>query len=59
MTTAKRKPNGAGRPALHEGKPMKSRTYRLTDEQSNKLDRLGGAAWLRKKIDTAKDPAER
>ena len=50
-------PTGAGRPRFGED-AMKSHTVRTTDAQWEKFERLGGAAWLRKKIDAAKDPAE-
>lgn len=45
--------SGAGRPRLN-GEAMKSHTVRTTDAQWEKLERLGGAEWLRKKIDAAK-----
>ena len=31
---------------------------RMTREQRDKLDRLGGAAWVRARIDEAPDPGE-
>lgn len=31
---------------------------RLTQEHRDKLDRLGGADWLRSKLDEAQDPGE-
>ena len=37
---------------------MKPQTIRMTDAQAEKLDRLGGGAWVRDRIDKAKDPAE-
>jgi len=45
--------SGAGRPCLG-GVAMKSYTFRATPEQKEKFDRLGGATWLRSKIDAAK-----
>lgn len=30
---------------------------RLTEAQREKLERLGGAAWIRRLIDTAKNPS--
>jgi hypothetical protein len=50
-------PNAAGRPLLYQGEVMKPRTIRMTDGQAAKLDRLGGGAWVRDKIDKAKEPA--
>jgi len=50
-----RAPSGAGRPRFGD-EAMKSHTVRTTDEQWHKLERLGGAAWLRSKIDAAKEP---
>lgn len=50
-------PTGAGRPRLGD-EVMKPRTIRMTDAQAEKLDRLGGGAWIRDRIDKAKDPAE-
>lgn len=55
MTTKAKKSSNAGRNPIYSGEPMGSRTYRLTDRQAEKLHRLGGAAWLRKKIDEAKE----
>lgn len=46
-------PTGAGRPRFGE-EAMKSRTIRMTDAQAEKLDRLGGGAWVRDRIDKAK-----
>lgn len=51
-------PTGAGRPTLY-GETMKTYPVRMTAAQNAKFDRLGGAAWLREKIDKAKDPAEK
>lgn len=45
---------GAGRPRLGE-EVMRPRTVRMTDTQAAKLDRLGGGAWIRKRIDEAKE----
>lgn len=56
MTTEKPKaPTGAGRPREYDEEVMKPRTYRMTDEQAAKLDRLGGAQWLRERIDEAEE----
>lgn len=54
MSKARAK-KGAGRPCFGV-EPMKSYTFRATLEQKGKFDRLGGGAWLRNKIDAAKDP---
>lgn len=52
--TAKRgpKPKVAGAPATS---PV---TIKLSDAQKEKLQRLGGAPWVREKIDKAKEPKE-
>ena len=54
---AKRPPNarGQGRKPTPEG-PRRSTSIRLTDEQHQKLARLGGADWVRAQIDKAKEP---
>lgn len=46
-----------GRPKSIDGTPVKV-TLRLSEEQREKLDRLGGAAWVRKKIEQAQEPRE-
>jgi hypothetical protein len=46
---------GAGRKGAGEV-PMVPWTGKLLPEQREKLLRLGGATWLRKKIDRAKEP---
>jgi hypothetical protein len=45
-----------GRPALDEGLETVPITVRLTLPQREKLQRLGGAQWVRDKIDKAKEP---
>jgi hypothetical protein len=47
---------GAGRKPLAEGIQSIVWKARLTPEQLDKLERLGGAAWLRDRIDRARDP---
>ncbi len=47
-----RKPKVAGAPATS---PV---TIKLSDGQKDKLQRLGGAPWVREKIDKAKLPKE-
>ncbi len=50
-TEEKRKP---GRPFLPPGEKMVVVPIRLTEAQKAKLAALGGAAWLRAKIDKAR-----
>ena len=54
---AKRPPNarGQGRKPTPEG-PRRSVSIRLSDEQRQKLARLGGVDWMRDQIDKAKEP---
>ena len=47
---------GQGRKPLKEGVATVGMTIKMTAEQREKLDRLGGAPWVRKKIDQAKEP---
>lgn len=48
---------GAGRPAQVAGAPATSPiTIKLSEAQKDKLQRLGGAPWVREKIDKAKEP---
>ncbi len=47
---------GQGRkPISKTGELMKSRPVRMTDAEWEKCKRLGGAAWLREKINKAKE----
>ena len=46
---------GQGRKPLKEGQETVTLSVRLTVAQREKLDRLGGAAWLRDRIDKAKE----
>ncbi len=47
----------AGRPPAPPGEAMTERVeVRLTPAQRAKLEQLGGAAWLRARIDKAKTP---
>jgi len=50
------KPETRGRPALKKGagKAVVVQTC-MTPEQRDKLKRLGGAGWIRKKIDAARE----
>jgi hypothetical protein len=47
-----------GRPALAEEDQTIPITLRLTGAQRKKLAKLGGAPWVREKIDKAKLPNE-
>lgn len=49
---AGKKPQVAGAPATM---PV---TIKLSEAQKEKLQRLGGAPWVREKIDKAKEPAD-
>jgi hypothetical protein len=55
----KRPPNdrGQGRKPLPPEEKVRVRTVRMTDEQWAKFSALGGAAWLRERIDRAKMPS--
>lgn len=52
-TTAPRPP---GRPSIQPGEETVPITIRLTTPQRDKLQRLGGAPWVRAKIDKAREP---
>jgi hypothetical protein len=55
MTTPKRPP---GRPPVAEDARRSARVeLRLTQAERSKLERLGGAEWLRSRIERAKEPA--
>jgi len=45
-----------GRPALKPGETTVPVVIRMTEPQRDKLGRLGGAAWVRERIDRAKEP---
>lgn len=47
---------GAGRKPLVAGEGTVTYAVRLTEAQRDKLEALGGAAWLRKRIDLARLP---
>ena len=50
---------GAGKKPKVVGAPATSPvTIKLSDAQKDKLQRLGGAPWVREKIDKAKDPQQ-
>lgn len=46
---------GQGRKPIKEGHETVTVSIRLTTTQRAKLERLGGAAWLRDRIDKAKE----
>jgi hypothetical protein len=46
---------GQGRKPLSEAEPTVTVSTKMTADQRAKLVRLGGAAWIRKKIDQAKE----
>ena len=54
-TTIKR---GRGRPKLATGEETVPFVVRVTLSQRDKLQRLGGAKWVRSRIDRAKEPPE-
>jgi hypothetical protein len=47
-----------GRPAIQAGEDTVPITIRLTSSQQEKLQRLGGAPWIRARIDKAREPGE-
>lgn len=47
---------GQGRKPLPEGEAMVPVTLKMRPAQRDKLQRLGGATWVRDRIDKAKDP---
>lgn len=49
---------GSGRKPILEGAVTVPVTIKLTPPQRDKLKRLGGAPWVREKIDKAKEPKE-
>jgi len=48
---------GSGRKPLSEGEATVPVVTRMTEAQRDKLKRLGGAQWVRKKIDQAREPS--
>jgi hypothetical protein len=48
----------AGRPP-QGGEAMLPRSFRCSEKQAEKLDRLGGSAWIRAQIDAAPTPRKR
>ena len=47
---------GQGRKPVKQGEETVTLSLRMTPEQRAKLARLGGAEWVRQKIDRAKEP---
>lgn len=58
MEKPKRPPNDRdqGRKPLKEGEETVSFTFRLPASLKDKLERIGGATWLRDKIKSAREP---
>lgn len=49
---------GSGRKPLAEGVATVPVMIKMTEPQRAKLKRLGGAPWVRERIDKAKEPKE-
>ncbi|QHE86504.1 hypothetical protein [Hydrogenophaga sp. BPS33] len=49
---------GAGRKPKEQSEAMDPVSIKMTGPQRDKLKRLGGAPWVREKIDKAKEPKE-
>ena len=47
---------GQGRPPVKAGEETITISLRMTPAQREKLERLGGAKWVRERIDRAKEP---
>lgn len=47
---------GQGRPPVKVGEETVTVSLRMTKAQREKLERLGGAKWVRDRIDRAKEP---
>jgi hypothetical protein len=47
---------GQGRKPIKEGQDTVTVSLRMTTDQRDKLARLGGAEWVRQRIDKAKTP---
>ena len=47
---------GQGRPPVKAGEETVTVSLRMTPTQREKLERLGGAKWVRDRIDRAKEP---
>lgn len=53
MTKPATKRSAAGRPPL-QNEAMASRSFRCSDRQFAKLEKLGGSQWIRDQIDAAR-----
>lgn len=49
---------GQGRKPVKQGEETVTLSLRVTAAQREKLARLGGAEWVRERIDKAKEPAK-
>jgi hypothetical protein len=49
---------GQGRKPVNDGEPMVVVPMRMTPSQREKLGRLGGAGWVRDRIDETPEPTE-
>lgn len=49
---------GAGRPRLQQGADTVVVSTKMTEAQRDKLQRLGGAPWIRERIDRAREPTD-
>ncbi len=47
---------GQGRPPVKAGEETVTVSLRMTPPQREKLERLGGAKWMRERIERAKEP---
>ena len=47
---------GQGRPPVKAGEETVTVSLRMTPSQRERLERLGGAKWVRERIDRAKEP---
>lgn len=47
---------GQGRKPLSEGEALQPVSIKMSSDQRAKLSRLGGAPWVRNKIDKAREP---
>lgn len=52
----KKRAKTVGRRPLREGEQTVTTSLKVTEGQLAKLKRLGGGAWVRRKIDEARDP---
>jgi hypothetical protein len=50
---------GQGRKPLDAERPTVVVSVKMSDAQRDKLQRLGGAGWIRSKIDKAREPGEK